>query len=253
MYVYLYDNFLREKKYDSTIKAMETRLTDFGIAGKIIRLQNFTNADAIVEEEMKRGAATIVIVGNDATFGHVLSRAATREIIFGFLPVGKGNDIAPMLGIPLGEEAADTLSRRRTVMLDVGWFNNRDFVNQLHIPPSRIEIEYDEKFTVSVPEGKIELVVCNLQPFVWRDARKKEYRVHPQDGKLEAFLRPVIRKGIFRETREEPSVFPFEEMTVKSKTRFLVEADGKESKEIKIKIKLAKKRIKMIVGKERRF
>ena len=55
MYVYLYDNFLRGKKYDSTIKAMETRLTDFGIAGKIIRLQNFTDSKAIIEDEIKKG------------------------------------------------------------------------------------------------------------------------------------------------------------------------------------------------------
>jgi len=33
--------------------------------------------------------------------------------------------------------------------LDVGWFNNRYFVSQLHIPPSNIAVEYDEKFKVS--------------------------------------------------------------------------------------------------------
>lgn len=253
MYVYLYDNFLRGKKHDSTIKAMETRLTDFGIAGKIIRLQNFTNADAIVEEEMKKGTDTIVIVGNDATFGHVLSRAAKRDVLFGFLPVGSGNTISNVLGIPVGEDACDVLSRRRKVTLDVGWFNNRYFVNQLHIPPSKIEIEYDERFLVSVPKGKIELVVCNLQPFIWRDTLKKEHEVHPQDGKLEAFLRPVVGVGLFRKKTEEPSIFPFEEMIVKSKTPFVVKADGKQSKEIKIKIKLAKNKVKMIVGKDRRF
>jgi len=253
MYIYLYDNFLRQKKYDSVVKIMETRLTDFGIAGKIIRLQNFTNAAAIVDEEMKRGASTIVIVGNDATFGRVLSMAATRDILFGFLPVGHGNTIAQVLGIPVGEEAADILSRRRKVKLDVGWFNNRYFVNQLYIPASEIQVEYDEKFIVSVPRGKIELVVCNLQPFVWRDTKKKEYKVHPQDGKLEAFLRPVVKKGFFKKKLESPSIFPFEEMIVKSKKPFIVKADGRESKEIKIKIKLAKRRIQMVVGKERRF
>jgi len=137
--------------------------------------------------------------------------------------------------------------------LDIGWFNNRYFINQLHIPPSHIQIEYDEKFMVTVPKGKVELVVCNLQPFVWQDTRKKEYRVHPQDGKLEAFLRPIIDLGFWRKKSEDPSIFPFEEMIVKSKKPFIVVADGKESKEIKIKIKLAKKKIKMIVGKERHF
>jgi diacylglycerol kinase family enzyme len=250
MYVYLYDNFLKQKKHESTLKAMETRLTDFGIAGKIIRLQNFTNAEAVIEEEKNKGASAVVIVGNDGTFGHVLSRAATCDILFGFLPIGIGNSIAEVLGIPVGVEACDILSKRRKVKLDVGWFNNRYFVSRLHIPPSDISIEYDEKFKVSA-KNKMELVVCNLQPFVWKG--KKDYVVHPQDGKLEAFLRPVASRGIVREKFEDPSIFPFEEMIVSSKKPFAVEADGKQSKETKIKIKLAKSRINMIVGKERRF
>lgn len=255
MYIYLYDHCVREKRHDATIKAIETRLTDFGIAGKIVRLQNYTNAEAVIAEEMKRGATTIVIVGNDETFGHVLSRAATKEVIFGFLPIGPNNSIASVLGIPVGEDACDVLSKRRKVHLDIGWFNNRYFVNQLHIYPSDIAVEYDERFRVSATDGKMELVVCNLQPFVWKDKGKKMHEVHPQDGKLEAFLRPQKKgKGWFaKPIYEEPSVFPFEEMVVTSKKPFVVEADGKQSKEIKIKIKLARKKIQMIVGRERQF
>lgn len=253
MYVYLYDDFLRQKKFDPILKAIETRLTDFGIAGKIIRLQHFTSAEAVVEEEIKRGATTVVIVGNDRTFGHVLSRAATCDTTFGFLPVGFDNTIAEVLGIPVGPDACDVLSRRRKLSLDVGWMNNRYFISQLHIPPHNIRVEYDEKFAVSSEKGKMELVVCNLQPFVWQEKKRETYIVHPQDGKLEAFLRPLEKKTLFREVYEAPSIFPFEEMIVSSKTPFVVQADGRESKETKIKIKLAKERIGMIVGKERKF
>ena len=253
MYVYLYDNFLKRKKYEPTVKAMETRLTDFGIAGKIIRLQNFSDSRAIIEEEIKRGATTIVIVGNDETFGHVLSRAATCEILFGFLPVGDDNTIAGVLGIPVGVGACDILSHRRKVRLDVGWFNNRYFVSRLHILPSSITVEYDEKFQATAKD-RMELVVCNLQPFEWESVGKDRYTIHPQDGKLEAFLRPITRQGWFRRPIfEEPSIFPFEEMVVSARSPFVVEADGKESKETKIKIKLARKKIEMIVGKERKF
>jgi len=252
MYVYLYDNFLKQKKYDSTIKAVETRLTDFGIAGKIIRLQNFTNSEAVIEEEILRGATAIVIVGNDVTFGHVLSRAATCDILFGFLPIGDNNSIAEVLGIPVGIEACDVLSKRRKLKLDVGWFNNRYFVSQLHIPPSDISVEYDEKFKVSAT-NKMELVVCNLQPYIWKNKKKGDFVVHPQDGKLEAFLRPMSGRGIIKEKYEDPSIFPFEEMVVSSRKPFVVEADGKQSKETKIKIKLAKSRVDMVVGKERKF
>jgi diacylglycerol kinase family enzyme len=255
MYVYLYDNFLKQKKYDGLVKEIETRLTDYGIAGKIIRLQHYTNANIIIEEEIKRGAKTVVIVGNDATFGHVLSRAATSNVVFGFLPIGPDNSIAEVLGIPVGADSCDILSRRRKVRLDVGWFNSRYFVSRLNIPPSNISIQYDEQFRVSATRGKMELVVCNLQPYFWKGGgrRGKDVVVHPQDGKLEAFVRPVVGKAIIRNIYEDPSIFPFEEMVVTGKKPFVVEADGKTSKETKITIKLAKNRIQMIVGKERKF
>jgi len=252
MYVYLYDNFLKQKRYDSVIKAIETRLTDYGIAGKIIRLQNFTNAKSIIDEELRKGISGVIIVGNDLTFAHVLSRTAVCKVLFGFLPVGPNNIIADILGIPLGEKGCDVLAKRRKIKLDVGWFNNRFFVSKLRIPPSKIIVEYDEKFKVST-KNKVELVVCNLQPFEWKGKGSKIYVIHPQDGKLEAFLRPVAGKGIFKEKYEDPSIFPFQEMIVSSKKAFVVEADGKQSKETKIKIKLARKRIEMVVGRERQF
>lgn len=237
------------------MKAIETRLTDFGVAGKIIRLQPFTNTESIIEEELKRGATTMVVVGNDVTLGSTLSRAATCPVLFGFIPIGPNNVIAEVLGIPHGVDACDTLSRRRKVKLDVGWISNRNrfFISQLHIPPANITVAYDKRFSVSSANGKMELVVCNLQPFIWHDRGKVEYVIHPQDGKLEAFLRPMSRRGFLWEEYEAPSVFPFEEMIVTGETPFEVEADGNSTKEKQIVITLAKRRIEMIVGKERKF
>ncbi|MFA7245366.1 MAG: diacylglycerol kinase family protein [Candidatus Magasanikbacteria bacterium] len=253
MYVYLYDNFLKNKRYDSLVKAMETRLTDYGIAGKIIRLQRYTNCEMLIEDEIRKGAKTIVVVGNDVTFGHVLSRAASCRVTYGFLPVGTENTIAEVLGIPVGLDACDILAKRRKLYLDVGWLNNRYFISQLHIPPSDIQIEYDESFKVASKGKLMELVVCNLKPFVWTKGGK-DFVVHPQDGKLEAFLRPIVKTGFFKKEQfEEPSIFPFEEIIVYSKKPFVVETDGNISKEIKVKIKLAKSRIEMIVGRDRKF
>ena len=251
MYVYLYDNFLRQKKYDSLIKAVEVRLTDYGIAGKILRLNNFIDPKQIIDDEIKRGAKTVVIVGNDVTFGYVLSRAATCDCTFGFLPVGINNTISEVLGISVGVEACDVLSKRRKESLDIGWMNNRFFVSQLHVLPAKLKVIYDERFSVTAKE-KMEVVVCNLQPFYWKKDNSDQV-VHPQDGKLEAFLRPLTKQGWWGYKYEEPSIFPFEEMEIVSDTPFTVEADGKVSKEIKVKIKLAHGKINMIVGRNRKF
>ncbi len=254
MYVYIYDNFLRDKRYASVVKAMEVTLTDYGIAGKILRLNNYIDAKPIIDDEIKRGAKTIVIVGNDETFGHVLSRGATCDCVFGFLPVGPNNTIAEVLGIPVGVEACDVLSRRRKERLDVGWVNSRYFVSQLKIRPSRVEVVYDERFRVTANE-LMEVVVCNLQPFFWKkDKKDKDTQVvHPQDGKLEAFLRPLTKGRWWGYTYEDPSVFPFEEMEIRGDVPFAMEADGKVTKEIKVKIRLAHNKVEMIVGRNRKF
>jgi diacylglycerol kinase family enzyme len=254
MYVYLYDNFLRDKKFYPTIKAIEIQLTDFGITGKIIRLNNYADAKPIIDDEIKRGAKTIVIVGNDQTFGHVLSKSATCKAVFGFLPIGPDNTIAGVLGIPVGVEACNALSQRRREKLDVGLINNRYFVSRLHVRPAPIAVTYDDRFMVRAND-KMEVIVCNLQPFYWkRSQRDAETQVvHPQDGKLEAFLRPLTKKGWFGYTYEEPSVFPFGEMRIEADEPFEVEADGKVTKELKVKITMAKEKIDMIVGRNRKF
>ena len=82
---------------------------------------------------------------------------------------------------------------------------------------------------------------------------KEAHVVHPQDGKLEAFIRPLTKSGWWGYKYEDPSIFPFEEMTITGKEAFAVEADGKMSKEVKVKIKLAHSKVEMIVGRVRRF
>lgn len=254
MYVYLYDNFLNNKKYAAVLKSTEIRLTDYGIAGKILHLNNYIDVKPVIDDEIKRGAKTVVIVGNDKTFGHVLSRGATCECVFGFLPIGPENTVAKVLGIPVGVESSDILARRRRQKLDVGWFNSRYFISQLHVLPAKVRIIYDDRFQVTT-SYKTEVVVCNFQPFYWKkDKKDKETRVvHPQDGKLEAFLRPLTKSGWWSYKYEEPSIFPFEEMEIIGDSPFVVEADGKTTKEVRLKIKLARNKIDMIVGKNRKF
>ena len=69
MYYYIYDSYLAEKKYESTIARIENRLTDLGINGKINRLSFLKNIHQIIGEEVKRGVKTVVVVGSDETLG----------------------------------------------------------------------------------------------------------------------------------------------------------------------------------------
>lgn len=252
MYIYLYDAFLRERPYRSALKAVENRLTDFGISGKIIRLTTLSNAHGIIEDEMRYGARTIVVVGSDETLGRVISRAAVCDAVFGYIPIDNNQVVGRMLGIPGGADACDVLSRRRIVELDVGEVNDRYFVSQLQIQPAIIRAEYDGQFAVS-SEREMALTVCNLRPFVG-ESFTQPGRIHPQDGKLEAFVQPVLHGGFFRrESRIPASVFPFREMLVRGREPFTMEMDNVISKEMAVRIRLAPKRIQMIVGQGRMF
>jgi len=253
MYIYLYDAFLRERRYWSDVKAIENRLTDFGISGKIIRLTTLSNAYGIVDDEMRYGAQTVVILGNDETLGRVLSRVAECDVIFGYLPVDDKQTVAQMLGIPGGTAACDVLSRRRIVELDVGEVNDRYFVSQLQIRPAILRAEYDGQFAVSSIDSEMAMTVCNLRPFVGETFVRRT-RIHPQDGKLEAFVQPVTRGGFFRREHAIPaSVFPFKEMVVRGREPFTMEMDSIISKEMAVRIRLAPKRLQMIVGQGRMF
>lgn len=254
MYIYLYDNFVKERPYKSTIKTLENRLTDFGISGKIIRLTTLSNARGIIEDEMRYGARTVIVVGNDQTLGRVLSRAALTDVVFGYIPVVDKQVVASMLGIPSGAAATEVISRRRIVELDVGEVNDRYFVSQLHIKPAIIRAEYDGKFAVSSPDKEMALTVCNLRPFEGTSFTSAG-KIHPQDSKLEAFVQPVVRGGgLLSKTKKTPaSTFPFSSMYVKGRYPFEMEMDGVVSKEKAVRIKLADRRVQMIVGSERQF
>lgn len=253
MYVYLYDNLVRESRYSSVLRAIEIQLTDLGLSGKVLRLTNYNDVRSIIEYEIKRGAKTIVLVGDDTTFGNVIAGAADIRCTFGYLPVGGETDIARILGIPVGPDACTTLVRRRREYLDVAEVNNRYFIGQLHVPPAKVQVVYDDRFKISAGD-LMEIYVCNIKPFTPKKLLgNAPHTVHPQDGRLEAYLQPLTKKPWWGYTTEEASIFPFNEMKVVGLKTFAVEADGRVSKESRLVIRMADCKVDMIVGKERQF
>jgi hypothetical protein len=253
MYVYLYDNFVRQGKYASVLKAIEIRLTDLGLSGKVLAVTTFNDIRAVIQSEIKRGAKTIVVVGDDVSFGQILSHAADIPCTFGFLPIGRETAIADILGIPVGPEAATVLSRRRREQLDVAEVNNRYFVGQLRVPPARVQVVYDDRFKITAGD-LMEIIVCNAKPFTpQKKMTGSLHSVNPQDGRLEAYLQPLTKKPWWGYTTEEASIFPFLEMKIVGKSPFTVEVDGRVSKETKLTIHIAPCKVDVIVGKERKF
>ena len=87
------------------------------------------------ERAAREGYKTLFVAGGDGTLNEVLNGVARvpqglKQITFGLIPLGTGNDFAGALGLPEDVETAlDVLLRGRVIEADVGRLNNRRFIN----------------------------------------------------------------------------------------------------------------------------
>jgi diacylglycerol kinase family enzyme len=253
MYLYLYDSFLNDKKYNRLLAKIETRLTDLGIGGKIFRLSPLRNIDELLTDEVKNGVKTIIIVGNDKTFGQIIDSAAKLDVPLGLIPIGSENKIAQLLGIPREEEACNTVAARIVKRIDLGMANNTYFLSSLVISGEKLTIECESKYKVT-PKIKNQVSICNLKPLFALDIGPKYF--NPQDGFLEILIQPITT-GFFQFFRKannlKNSIIPFKKISIHSKDSIPVTTDGKKILKTPVRIEIVPKKLKIIVGKKRMF
>lgn len=256
-YLYLYDSYLQDPEYKNILANIEKRLRDFEIFGKIIKLSSFTNPRVLIEDEMRHGIKTVIIVGNDDSFIRILSRAADLGVAFGFIPVGqKKNHFAEVLGIPINEKSCEVIAARKIEKLDYATINNKNFfICYLYVPSAKLKVECDEKFTADLRHDRFEVAVANLLPPPFESQR---FQLHPQDGHMDIYFRPAaggLLSGLLGKgnKKRKISTFFFKKILLKMEKPALVIADGRESKEALVTIEINKKKLSLIVGKSRQF
>ncbi|MEY4744267.1 MAG: hypothetical protein RL272_212 [Candidatus Parcubacteria bacterium] len=267
MYYYLYDSFLSDKKYDRVIAAIETRLTDLGISGKIGRLTPFTNAKGLIRDEVRRGVQTIVVVGNDETVAKVVGGIEDAKITLGFIPVGGPVMIARSLGIPEGVEACDILSKRVTQKIDLGQVNGHFFLSEVRMPGANVTLEGEGKFRVTSLAEDSEIIVSNLRlsedgppgraaESGAPDSAPGYSAGDPMDGWLDALITPRqgTLLGMFRRGADAArSVIPLRRLSLTSEEPIAVQADGRRFSNNVVSIEIVPDRLKVITGRERVF
>jgi hypothetical protein len=163
MHVYIYDAYVSEKKYSAQIAKIETRITDLGLNGKIIRLGMISSVDNAILSEIKKGAKTIVMVGGLKILNqgiNALAKTITNESIgqnipIAFIPVGQEEIKAGnFLGLGNEEEACNVLSQRRMKQVDLGLANNNYFLFSANIPTEETLIEIDENYTIEIKKTR---------------------------------------------------------------------------------------------------
>lgn len=256
MYIYIYDIFVSEKKYESTIAKIETRITDLGLNGKIIRLSVMSSLFETIKNELKKGAKTITVVGNDSILNQAITAIAKlspangiyKNVPLGFIPVGKkNNSLAGFLGLAMEEDACDSLSARRIKYINLGLANNNHFLTHATIPTTGTILEIDKTYTIEISEPG-EIGIVNLLKDEETSDRKN------QNGVLELYIKTKTAKKYLPLIKEfgEQSVFSFKNLTILNK-KFPVTLDNSQEIQSPVNISLAQEKLNIIVGKNHQF
>lgn len=263
MHIYIYDAFLNDKKYNNILARVETRITDLGLNGKISRLSVMKNVRAVIDNELRRGAKTIIAVGNDKTVSRVINEMAGSAVPLGIIPIGKENNIiASALGIPQEEKACDTLSARRIEKIDLGMAEQyRDeepagekyFLTNASIANKGTIIEIKKDYSIEIGgEGYIDII--NI-PTPGKNL-PEETDFNPKDGRIELVMREKPKKKIFSRQKKDqslPSVFSLKNFYLLNNKNLPLLLDYSLEVHTPVEISAIKQGINVIVGKERSF
>lgn len=255
MHFYFYDKFTAEKEYEPELTKIETRLIELGINGRVEKLSIFKNARELVEDGIKKGAHTVVAVGDDATFASLVNIVAPYDVALGFIPVVEGSRFAEVLGMPVGEEACTTLSRRLHTTVDVGKVHDYYFLGSLELPSHRqLSIRCDGMYSVKTTAEMNRVRIMNLGDILGEEQPRLTNAV---DGWLELVVSPGIETGVFRKKRQRKgneSVFPVKKVEVKAGSETLaLNADGVTTINTPCTVEAVPDALKLIVGRDRKI
>jgi hypothetical protein len=257
MHYYLYDTFLGDKKYEKVIDRIKTRLLDLEIQGKHEKLSLLKSIDELISDEVKRGANSIIVVGNEKIFLKVVDAAAKNNVSLGMIPVGENNHLAECLGLPMEEAACDVIAARKIVSFDLGKVNNQYFFSNLKITKNldRLSIQKDNYKIVPRADCESVEVVNFYLPPIAGDFERKMKKCTAQDQLLELVIR---RKGQKRRwfgggggKPQIDSLIQGNEFEIKSFEYLPALMDDYRVIKTPIKVEVEHAKLKVIVGKNR--
>jgi hypothetical protein len=259
MNVFIYDYFVNQKKYERELVRIETRLTDLGLGGKIVRMDMMNKIYDVMDSELRRGAKTIVVIGNDLTVAGVINAMATlnkisvgRGVPIGIIPIEMdNNNIAKSLGIDYGESACNTILARRIEKLDLGVANDSFFLSNAKITNKGTVIRIEDGYSIeALEDGEIKIYNFSFDG----EGLPPNTSSNPQDGILEMMVNiKTKQKFQFLKSNEHgESFFSIKNVTMYNEGEPLILDDSLAIK-CPAEIFVYPKAIDLIVGKNRGF
>ena len=245
MYTYLFDSELQDRRYQTEVVRIESRISELGLQGRSEKMTILKNLITTAQEAIRRGTTTLVAIGNDQTISKLLPLVIDSGVTLGIIPVGGPQKISEYLGIPSGGAACDVLSRRVVRKLDVGKVDKQYFLLQAVVSaPTRITC--DNKYTVEPLDPSNQLVIGNF-------GAADPYGM-PTDGRLEL----IVEAGesgwsLWKKKYSSASVFPFKEARVQAAEHATLLLDGQTVIKTPATVAVASKKLQVIVGRNRHF
>jgi len=244
MHIYIYDQFLNQRKYDKIVSKIEIRVTDLGLGGKNCHVGPLKSLRSIVKDELRNNPKTFIAVGNNKTLSEIVNALGDEDVAVGIIPVGPNNSIASTLGIENEDNACNILSARLIEKIDLGVINENYFISSAIINTQGTIIEVNEQYTMEpIGIGTVEIINLNTQ--------REQSAVSPQDGILETFIK-ITQKKLLSKTSNQ-SFLRSNRLIINNlnNKNFIID----NSVEIKtpVQVGVIPDRLSIIVGKERKF
>jgi len=248
MYLYVYDNFLTEKKYQSQLYKIENRLVDLGIKGRVVRLNILKNMAEVVEDGIKQGVKTVVVVGNDVSFSKIINIVADKNVVLGIIPVDNKSKIGKILGIPPLGSACEVLAQRIIKTIDLGKVGNYYFIDSAVIKNEETTVHLP-KYTIQPTSPQNIVSFNNLGIFTANEETR--FNFDPTDSKLELVMnstKDTLKKG------SDLTIIPFDKVKVEcSQPGAFIIADQVTKLKPPAEVTVVSKKLKVIVGNKRLF
>ena len=235
-------------RYERELALIERRLAELGIMGKITRSTVLRNLalKGWFEEELTKGAKTVIAVGDDHTLQRLITCAQNvpgKKVVLGFIPLGKENHLAPLLHIPMGKEACDLVARRLIRRCDVGKVNEYCFISSctVRIQPGDT-ILADHQWTIGVPRPA-RLTLYNSGEFV---IREQQHVAHVDDGLLEGVI--AVPQSALALGASERSYFSATHVTFRRESDIYCTYDSEECFARELSITVVSQAVSLIVG-----
>lgn len=244
MHVYFYDSSLNSEKFSLIIAKIETKITDLGLNGKIVRLNMLHNLEKTIGDEIKPGR-TLVFVGTDALLNKALPIIANKDVVIGYIPLNTKQPLAQALGLPTQAEACEILAARRVLQLDLGLANNQAFLSELYFKNQKSYIEIDSQLSLEIKKPN-EIKLTNLS------LKKDHNRSNPTDQLLELEVITKNTAGFLKKNFDSLSFFQHNNFLINAEQGSAL-LDMSVPIEPPIRISLMPLALNIIVGKDRHF